>query len=47
MDRTAKQEIKYTAPDSGTILIGILVVIITLGESNKKIILQSHWSLIG
>lgn len=36
MDSSSKgqqREIKYSAPDSGTMLIGVLVVIITLGES--------------
>lgn len=30
-----KKEIKYSAPDSGMILIGLLVVLITLGKSQK------------
>lgn len=34
MDSQGKaREIKYSAPDSGMILIGVLVVFITLGES--------------
>ena len=32
MDKKPAREIKYAAPDSGMILIGVLVVFITLGK---------------
>lgn len=36
MANQGKPEIKYSAPDTGMLLIGVLVVIITLGMCGKE-----------